>query len=308
MFSNPLVSIALTTYNGAEYIQDQVDSLLTQTYSRLEIIICDDGSSDATVQILRTNALIDNRIKVYVNETNLGFNKNFEKAISLCTGDFIAISDQDDIWVDNKIERMLQLWKHDTVLMHHSAKTFSSLPLPKIEISKEKDMSVCTDMRYIIAGNFIQGCTTFFKRELLDTAIPFPDGVIYDWWLGVCAFNTGKVQYVHENLIYHRRHYTSAHFSIEKTRRDQLAFLLGNTTRLLEIGAFSNGYEDYAKHTIEAYKSLLNTKYSFKALCWFIKTRKVKMWHKTVKKNPFFAMLLQSFKLARGAKHIPANF
>ncbi len=305
MPQSALVSIALCTFNGASYIEPQLESLLNQTYSNFEIIVCDDCSTDSTVSILKRYASNDSRIKVYSNETNLGFNKNFEKALSLCSGSLIAISDQDDIWVENKIERMLTEWELETVLMHHSAKTFSNISLPSLAITNEKDMSVCTDMRYIISGNFIQGCTILFKRDLLKTAIPFPEGVIYDWWLGVCAFNSGKVKYLHENLIYHRRHTSSAHFSIEKTRRDHIIFLLRNTERLFEIGAFSNGYESYAKNTIAVYRSLLETRFSLKALFWFIKTRKVKMWHKTIKKHPFFPMLLQSFKLARGAKHIP---
>ena len=103
-FNVTLVSIAMCTYNGEKYLRGQLDSIIGQTYKNLEIIIVDDGSKDATMHILNTYASIDNRIKIFQNEKNLGFVQNFSKAISLCNGDFIALADQDDIWKKNKIE------------------------------------------------------------------------------------------------------------------------------------------------------------------------------------------------------------
>ena len=91
-----MISIAMTTYNGEKYLREQLDSILNQTYKDFELIICDDCSTDSTVQIIKS--YIDPRIKLFINEKNLGFKKNFEKAIKLCTGEYIALSDQDDIW------------------------------------------------------------------------------------------------------------------------------------------------------------------------------------------------------------------
>ena len=96
---NELISIAMTSYNGEKYIREQLDSILTQTYGNFELIICDDRSKDSTVEIIKDYCIKDSRIKLYVNEKNLGFKKNFEKAISLCKGEYIALSDQDDIYV-----------------------------------------------------------------------------------------------------------------------------------------------------------------------------------------------------------------
>ena len=103
----PLVSIALCTFNGAKYLSEQVESILNQTYTNLEIIICDDCSSDDTPDIISKYLSKDRRIKMFVNTTNLGCNKNFEKAISLTSGEYIAISDQDDIWEPYKIEELV---------------------------------------------------------------------------------------------------------------------------------------------------------------------------------------------------------
>src|ERR1700748_3070750 len=99
MSKQPLVSVAMCTYNGEKYIRQQLDSILNQTWRNLEIVIVDDGSSDDTFAIISEYAEKDSRIKCFKNEVNLGFNKNFEHAVELTTGDYIAISDQDDIWL-----------------------------------------------------------------------------------------------------------------------------------------------------------------------------------------------------------------
>src|SRR5215468_9284257 len=92
----PLVSIALCTYNGEKFLQKQLDSLLEQTYPNIEIIAVDDASTDNTWRILMNSAKrYSNKLKLYKNEKNLGYSLNFERAIKLCRGDFIALSDQD---------------------------------------------------------------------------------------------------------------------------------------------------------------------------------------------------------------------
>lgn len=94
----------MTTYNGEKYLHEQIDSILAQTIQNFELIICDDCSKDSTWDILSDYSQIDNRIQIFRNEENIGFKKNFEKALSLCQGDYIALSDQDDIWMPNHLE------------------------------------------------------------------------------------------------------------------------------------------------------------------------------------------------------------
>jgi Glycosyltransferases involved in cell wall biogenesis len=101
----PLVSIALCTYNGEKFLRKQIDSLLAQTYPHIEVIVCDDASSDGTAGIL--NSYTDPGMIKYFNPENIGYIRNFEQAIRHCTGQYIAICDQDDVWKENKIERML---------------------------------------------------------------------------------------------------------------------------------------------------------------------------------------------------------
>ena|SRR5687768_13043207 len=105
-----LVSVVMCTYNGGKFLQQQVDSILAQTYRNIELLIVDDTSSDNTVQLLEEYRKKDSRIRYVVNPANLGYNKNFEIAFGLARGNYIAPSDQDDIWKANKIEIMMKKW------------------------------------------------------------------------------------------------------------------------------------------------------------------------------------------------------
>ena len=103
----PLVSIAMCTYNGEPFLREQMDSLVKQDYRPIELVIVDDGSTDATQSILAEYANQHDFIKLHVNDSNLGFIKNFEKAISLCSGEYISLCDQDDIWFPEKTSALM---------------------------------------------------------------------------------------------------------------------------------------------------------------------------------------------------------
>lgn len=103
-----MISIAMATYNGEKYLREQLDSILAQTVQDFELVVCDDCSTDSTVRILEEYVEKDARIKIFCNEQNLGFVKNFEKAISLCQGECIALSDQDDVWLPEHLQVLLE--------------------------------------------------------------------------------------------------------------------------------------------------------------------------------------------------------
>ena len=118
----PLVSIAMTTYNGAQFLEEQINSILQQTYSNIELIVVDDCSTDNTYELLKSFLSKDKRIHIFKNKNNIGFVKNFCKAISLCSGDFIALSDQDDIWENNKVSKVVDCFeKNDCYVVVHDA-------------------------------------------------------------------------------------------------------------------------------------------------------------------------------------------
>ena len=105
---SPLVSVVLSAYNGATYLAAQLDSIFSQTYTNIEVIAVDDGSTDATMQILHQYASIHPNMQVHQNEQNLGYIKNFEKGMGLANGYFISPCDQDDVWDTDKIRLMVE--------------------------------------------------------------------------------------------------------------------------------------------------------------------------------------------------------
>jgi glycosyltransferase involved in cell wall biosynthesis len=197
----PLISVALCTYNGAKYIKDQMDSIINQTYKKLEIIVVDDGSTDGTFDIVNIYAERDNRIKCFKNNVNLGFNKNFEKAISLTSGRYIAISDQDDIWLPGKLQSLSDNIKDKWLIFSNSSYLNASAPGKLLGNFKLPD-----DFRGILLFNYITGHTTLFNREFLEFVLPFPQKGYYDWWLGFVAAYHHKIDFLDEVLTYYRVH------------------------------------------------------------------------------------------------------
>lgn len=203
-----LVSIAMCTCNGAVHLKEQLDSLIRQTYQHLEIIIVDDCSTDNTPQIVKEYAQKDNRIKFYQNEKNLGYNKNFEKAVQFTTGLYIAISDQDDIWALHKIETMLRSCPPaemaGAIFIYSISREFTGATPQTCEENKPIRYYEGSMPEKLVFDSPIHGHACLFHRSLLPKAIPFPEHVFYDWWLSMIASATGKVICVKETLTYHR--------------------------------------------------------------------------------------------------------
>jgi glycosyltransferase involved in cell wall biosynthesis len=212
MKDEPLVSIALCTYNGEKYISQQLNSIINQTYRSLEIIIVDDCSSDDTYNIISNYAQNDSRIKCFKNEANIGFNKNFEYAIKLTTGEYIAISDQDDIWLPMKIESLLNhigdnwLIFSNSVFVNSSNEVMDGKMLHTYNIATNKYMH---NYKSILLSNFITGHTMLFKKEFIDYFSPFPEKGFYDWWMGFVALYHQKILFLNEILTHYRVHETS---------------------------------------------------------------------------------------------------
>lgn len=204
-----MVSIALCTFNGERFLKEQIDSILAQTYSDFELIICDDGSTDRTIDIISTYKELDSRITLYKNETNLGFVKNFEKAISLCSGDYIALADQDDIWKANKIEILVEnihdnlLIYTDAILVDVDSKTLGkNLIRPKKNLIKGANRN-----RAFLLTNCVSGNTLMFSSNLVEHILPIPDTVsFHDIWIAFVASTEGAITYVEDALTYYRRY------------------------------------------------------------------------------------------------------
>ena len=209
LMANHKVSVVVCTYNGEKFLRQQLDSLISQTYTDLEIIISDDNSTDSTVEIAESFQRKDPRILIHVNKNNLGYNRNFEHAFDLATGDFIAVCDQDDIWKPNKIEAMMPLFAGDAILVYCRSVRFRN-QIPDVEKYCRRKLFIGNDIKRLMYVNDIAGHNIIFRKELLRLAKPFPEGVFYDWWLTIVAAAFGTVRATDKVYTFHRWHTENA--------------------------------------------------------------------------------------------------
>lgn len=201
-----LVSVVMATYNGERFIAEQIQSILMQSHENIELIVQDDQSTDATVRIVES---FQDRltIRLQVNERRLGFVGNFERGIARARGAYIALCDQDDVWVENKIEIMLDEIG-DADLIHSNCELIGEKG-NLLAASWRKKEQVRNTASELLFYNGITGCTALFRRELLKHCLPFPDGLAYhDWWLAMCASVQNGIKYLDLPLVKYRQHGT----------------------------------------------------------------------------------------------------
>jgi glycosyltransferase involved in cell wall biosynthesis len=206
MHSNSLVSIVMCTYNGAEYLREQLDSIIIQSYQNLEIVIVDDSSSDSTPQIIDEYWQKDNRIKCFINKTNLGYNKNFEKGLQLASAEYIAISDQDDIWETNKIETIMKVWPAGSLFVYSLSGNFTGNNFAGRTAAPKVHYSDINNIHKLVFNSPVHGHACMFKQELIQHCLPFPTDIFYDWWMSMHAASIGVISCVPQTLTWHRVH------------------------------------------------------------------------------------------------------
>lgn len=204
---HPAVSIALCTYNGERFLIEQLDSILNQDYKNINEIICvDDRSTDNTWKILNEYASKFSIFKIFQNANNLGFIKNYEKAITLASNQLIAISDQDDIWYSSKISKLVAAIGNS--LMAYSDNEYIDINgrLLGLKFSDKRNLTNITNCLNFTLYNVISGHTILINRRLLEFSLPFPLDVPYDFWLSFQSAQFGEIKYVNEPLVAYRQH------------------------------------------------------------------------------------------------------
>ena len=204
--SNHLVSVVLCTYNGEKYLEEQLNSIINQTYKNLEIIISDDCSTDSTISILEKYKHFNN-FHIFLNKENLGFNKNFELAISRANGYYIALCDQDDAWDLNKIDILVSSIDEKSLVYANSMLVDENLiSLNKTLEDKLKVNFISSNsMLNFIFGNCVSAHAILFKKEIIDF-LNFPRNIYFDQYIAmVCASKNG-VKYINKNLVLYRQH------------------------------------------------------------------------------------------------------
>lgn len=206
-----MISVVLCTYNGEKYIKKQIDSILTQSLGPDEIIICDDNSTDHTCDLIKRYD--DKRIKLYRNKTNLGVTANFENGLKYCKGDYIFLSDQDDVWDKNKVEQIVAILDSnkgvnlvftDADLIDENDMQIGKTLWDSIGFNQEKNFK--NELVGFLGKRYVTGATVAIKRNLLEVAIPIPEGWIHDAWLAICAsLSSGIYCYDYKSIAY-RQH------------------------------------------------------------------------------------------------------
>ena len=196
-----MISVCIPTFNGAHYIGDQLSSIL-QSSLVTEVIVSDDGSADDTLEIVRS--FRDDRIKIFIGPSS-GLVKNIEYLLSLTSGDYIFLADQDDIWFPSKVEVMLSyIQKADMVICDCMVvDTQLNIVHPSFFTLRKSGKGL---LKNLMRNSYL-GCCLAFRRSLLEYALPFPVSLpMHDWWLGLIAESFGKVIFINEPLIMYRRH------------------------------------------------------------------------------------------------------
>jgi glycosyltransferase involved in cell wall biosynthesis len=199
------ISIAMATYNGAKYLQEQLDSFMGQTRFPDELVVCDDGSNDETIGILeRFEKQAPFQVRIYRNADNIGFTQNFGKAIGLCQGDIIFLSDQDDVWLPKKIatlEKSICNSSSSLLVINDLEITDSELnPTGLTVLGQNSSLGFGED-------HFNPGCCMAFSSTLKPLILPIPSQAItHDSWINTIVLEIGARCLLRKPLQFYRRH------------------------------------------------------------------------------------------------------
>ena len=212
------ISVAMCTFNGKQFLGSQLESLATQDRLPDELIVCDDGSSDGTCEIVREfgqNAPLPTRL--FVNDDNLGSTKNFEQAISLCQGDIVALADQDDVWYRHKLDRIEKAFQRSSAIIA----VFSDADLIddsgsqlrgrlwdafSFDLDEQKQFTNGRALNVLVKHPVVTGATMAFRRELFDIVAPISSHDLHDWWISFLLASYGQFEPISDPLMQYRRH------------------------------------------------------------------------------------------------------
>ena len=196
-----MISVCIATYNGEKYICEQLNSILKQLSASDEVIISDDGSKDKTLEIIKS--LNDNRIIVLQNQGKHGFTHNFENAIKHAKGDIVFLSDQDDIWTDDKVKSFLEVIEPGFLVISDAWVCSSTLE-KKCRLSEVRSFKK-SYIENLYKGMFL-GSTMAFTKELIPYFLPIPNVLGHDMWFALLSVLENKLVYIDKPLLLYRRH------------------------------------------------------------------------------------------------------
>lgn len=222
-----MISVCMATYNGERFLREQIDSILCQLAPEDELIISDDGSTDGTLGIIQSYN--DPRIRLLHHERKAEYAKikysrnfyyatdNFENALKAARGEYIFLADQDDIWMENKVEKMTSALKHSNLVMSNF-NTCNERGQILIDNFYTRSPISSSTILNLINSKFI-GCCMAFDKKILVKSLPFPKKLLaHDLWIGLIASRTGTCSFIEESNMYYRRTGNNVSSSTEKSQ------------------------------------------------------------------------------------------
>lgn len=208
----PLVSIVVATLNGEKYLKKQLESLNNLTYENKEIIISDDGSIDDTISIIEEFGQ-KSKITFVKNRKQHGINGNFSNAIQYAKGEYIALCDQDDIWLPDKLEQLVEhiddfdLIHGGVLVIDENDSIHPDQAIQQLYVVDKTKQYHFTDY---IKTNHALGCTMLIRTSFLKRIMPIPsDAIFHDWWIVLCAIKKSGIVFLDQPVIQYRQHHTN---------------------------------------------------------------------------------------------------
>lgn len=225
------ISVCMATYNGEQYLRPQLDSILNQLSPGDELIISDDGSTDGTLDIIESYS--DQRIKL-LHSPHKNLILNFENALTHANGDVIFLSDQDDIWFEDKVKKYRRNLKKN-LLVFSNALMFNGDNIKTNKLFFKGVGKKTGLLNNLVKVKFL-GATLAFQKSVLEKALPFPKNIpMHDVWIGLIAETMGKTFYINEPLIYYRRHENTASTTGAKSENSLFKKIEIRTSLVIEI-------------------------------------------------------------------------
>jgi len=292
-----LVSVAMASYNGAKYIGEQIESILNQSYKNIEIIIVDDCSHDSTITIIKEYQTKSPFIKLFLNSENSGVTKTFETAIIYCKGELIALSDQDDIWLPNKIETLVnEIGEHDAVYANSMLGDEEGKSLNK-PFTSLMNMKTYYSGAPFLLSNTVPGHAILMKAKFVKKIMPFPDNLFYDLWIGFNAASNNGIKFVDEVLVLYRQHQNNAVGTrMSKNKRSKETAQQQFEKKRAELLSLSKASikDVKTKDLLLEMIRLFYRKWSFKRSAFFFKNINLLL---ASKQKPYYHKLMYCFKM-----------
>ena len=215
------VSIAMCTYNGERFLEEQLQSIFSQSHQIDELIVCDDGSKDKTISILQQfKQKVPFLVKIHINQINLGSSKNFEQCIMMCNGDIILFCDQDDIWMGERVVKTIQYFASNpsqlavfsnASVIDEDSQFLNTTAWNEVQFTSEKQHQWRSDGSFfvLINGYIVTGATLAIRKEAISEILPIPNlykELIHDGWIALWLSLKNQIGFMDESLIYYRQY------------------------------------------------------------------------------------------------------